>query len=613
MKVIFTFFSSKPRRFSLLAVALFTTAFAIPPLAHSQGNLRHQIEQTRADLDSLRRFYDTRLSEKGLARVTGFIEKAHAGLMKRDFEALPRTAQVDWVLLRNYLDQRLADQAWRVADLEADKPYVPFLPTLMELDGYRLSGKAFKAEDAADSLAAMLKDIQAGRKAVEKEKKVFDEAEKKRKEAEEAKKSEEESEENSSDAEEPAEVQNPFPPWRVYRLVDRINQSKGVLDTWYRHYSKFQPGFDWWVKAPYEKAKKDLSEYEKWLREKVAGIKDRKNGPLFGERVGDERLEALIRFEMIPYSAKELLEIAEKEFAWCENEMKKAAKEMGLETREEALAAIKKKHVPAGEQGRYVADVAREATDFVLKKKLVSVPPLARETWRVKMVDENQQKTLPYAAYSGQNVLVAFATGPMDQGTKEMSMEGNNQHSSRLVVPHEVIPGHHLQLFMGDRHRQDRKLFRTSFFVEGWALHWEMKLWDEGWARSPEDRIGMLFWRMHRCARVIVTLKFHRDEMDPNEMVTFLTDRIGHGENQAKAEVRRYIASSYSALYQVAYMIGGKQLRALHKELVIDGEMTERAFHDKVLRLGPIPVEMIRAEMKKDVPLSKNWETNWRF
>ena len=32
---------------------------------------------------------------------------------------------------------------------------------------------------------------------------------------------------------------------------------------------------------------------------------------------------------MIPYTPEELVEIANKEFAWCENEMKKASREMG--------------------------------------------------------------------------------------------------------------------------------------------------------------------------------------------------------------------------------------------------------------------------------------------
>ena len=35
----------------------------------------------------------------------------------------------------------------------------------------------------------------------------------------------------------------------------------------------------------------------------------------------------------------------------------------------------------------------------------------------------------------------------------------------------------------------------TPFYVEGWALYWEMRMWDMGFARNAHDRVGMLFWR----------------------------------------------------------------------------------------------------------------------
>jgi uncharacterized protein (DUF885 family) len=98
----------------------------------------------------------------------------------------------------------------------------------------------------------------------------------------------------------------------------------------------------------------------------------------------------------------------------------------------------------------------------------------------------------------------------------------------------------------------------------------------------------MLFWRMHRCARIIVSLKFHLGKMKPKEMVDFLVDRVGHERFGATSEVRRFIGEAYSPLYQCAYMIGGLQLRALHKEIVGAGKMKEREFNDTVLSYHPI-------------------------
>ena len=60
-------------------------------------------------------------------------------------------------------------------------------------------------------------------------------------------------------------------------------------------------------------------------------------------------------------------------------------------------------------------------------------------------------KTIPYAAYDGRQMMVAYAKGEMWQDDKLMVMRGNNRHFMRLVTPHELIPGHHLQAFYAAR------------------------------------------------------------------------------------------------------------------------------------------------------------------
>ncbi len=155
-------------------------------------------------------------------------------------------------------------------------------------------------------------------------------------------------------------------------------------------------------------------------------------------------------------------------------------------------------------------------------------------------------------------------------------------------------------------------MFYTPFLVEGWALYWEMMMWDNHFAKSPENRVGMLFWRMHRCARIIFSLNFHLEKMTPQQCIDFLVEKVGHERENAAAEVRRSFTGGYSPLYQCAYMIGGLQLRALHHDLVDGGRMTNRAFHDAVLKENAIPVEMIRAGVAK-IPLTRDYAPQWRF
>ncbi len=227
------------------------------------------------------------------------------------------------------------------------------------------------------------------------------------------------------------------------------------------------------------------------------------------------------------------------------------------------------------------------------------------------MLSPERQKTAPFFL-GGEVVQVAFPTDGMTHDQKLMSLRANNVPFSRAVVHHELIPGHHLQGFMTARYNTQRRAFSTPFWGEGWALYWEMLLWDLGFPETPEDRIGMLFWRTHRAARIIFSLKFHLGEMTADEAIDFLVDGVGHERASATAEVRRSFNGSYPPLYQAAYMIGGLQLLALHEEIVGTGQMTERDFHDGILKGGSMPIEMHRARMTAVAPA---WEftPKWKF
>ena len=277
-----------------------------------------------------------------------------------------------------------------------------------------------------------------------------------------------------------------------------------------------------------------------------------------------------------------------------------------------ALARTKLHYVKPGEQEKVAREEGREAIDFVKSRQLVTVPPDCEEWWGTRMLSSGEQKHTPYAAYAGHDMLIAYASDGMKHADKLMTMRGNSRPFMHNVVPHELIPGHHLQNFMAARNRPYRRMFSTPFFVEGWALYWEMRLWDLGYHDTPEEKIGALFWRMHRCARIIITLKFHLGEMEPDGMVEFLTDRVGHESFGAKSEVRRYIKGDYSPLYQAGYMLGGLQLRALHGERVGEGKMSEKQFHDTVLTLGPIPVELVRASLAGS-ELEPGQTAQWKF
>ena len=142
-------------------------------------------------------------------------------------------------------------------------------------------------------------------------------------------------------------------------------------------------------------------------------------------------------------------------------------------------------------------------------------------------------------------------------------MRGNNIPFSHAVAFHEMIPGHNLVGYMGARYGSYRARIggSTPFFGEGWPLYWELLMYDMGFHDTPEERVGALFWRMHRCARIIFSLNFHMGIWSPQESIDFLVDKVGHERDNATAEVRRSFQGGYGPLYQAAYLLGGLQLR----------------------------------------------------
>lgn len=59
-------------------------------------------------------------------------------------------------------------------------------------------------------------------------------------------------------------------------------------------------------------------------------------------------------------------------------------------------------------------------------------------------------------------------------------------------------------------------------------------------------------------------------------------------------------------------MLGCLQFKALHKEVVGSGKMTNKTFHDRILLENCMPIEMVRAVLINQ-PLKENHVTGWKF
>ena len=529
----------------------------------------------QADRGALSRLYTNRLSAEYFARMESFNQDYLKTLRAQNYDVLSEDGKIDYVLFRNFLEKQLAELDLEKRDFMAIQSVVAFGKPLEDFVVARRRAKQPEAQALAASWDAVAKAVAAQHKAL------------------------------ASSAK--------YTSWQQADLAAQAVESLNrVVKEAYDFYYDYDPAFTWWMPEPWKKLDAGMKAYAKALREHYTNsVKDDGSG-IIGKPIGREALEKQLAFEMIAYSPEELIAEAEKQFAWCEKEMLKASNELGFGNNwKAALEMVKETYLPAGAWPEEVARLGEEAIDIMVKNDWLTVPPLAIETWRTIMISPERQRVSPFFL-GGEVIQIAYPTSEMSHEDKMMSMRGNNPHFSRATVQHELIPGHHLQQFMNQRYMTHRRPFGTPFWTEGWALYWEFVLWDRNFPRDAKDKVGMLFWRMHRCARIIFSLNYHLGKMTPQQCIDLLVDKVGHERANAEAEVRRSFEGSYGPLYQIAYMIGALEIYSMRKEMVDSGKMPEKQFHDLIMTQNAMPIEILRAKVTGK-PLDKNHKASWKF
>lgn len=529
----------------------------------------------QADRGALSRLYTNRLSAEYFARMESFNQDYLKTLQAQNYDALSEDGKIDYVLFRNFLEKQLAELDLEKRDFMAIQSVVAFGKPLEDFVVARRRAKQPDAQALAVSWDAVAKAVAAQHKSLASASK--------------------------------------YTSWQQADLAAQAVESLSrVVKEAYDFYYDYDPAFTWWMPEPWKKLDAGMKAYAKALREHYTNsVKDDGSG-IIGKPIGREALEKQLAFEMIAYSPEELIAEAEKQFAWCEKEMLKASNELGFGNDwKAALEMVKETYLPAGAWPEEVARLGEEAIDIMVKNDWLTVPPLAIETWRTSMISAERQRVSPFFL-GGEVIQISYPTSEMSHEEKMMSMRGNNPHFSRATVQHELIPGHHLQQFMNQRYMTHRRPFGTPFWTEGWALYWEFVLWDRNFPRDAKDKVGMLFWRMHRCARINFSLNYHLGKMTPQQCIDLLVDKVGHERANAEAEVRRSFEGSYGPLYQIAYMIGALEIYSMRKELVDSGKMPEKQFHDLILTQNAMPIEILRAKVTGK-PLDKNHKASWRF
>lgn len=556
------------------------SSWGIPSPANGPMNMSiaDHIIRVQADLVELDAFYNIGIATRRFEALGTYYTDGLDLLNDIEFDGLDQEGKVDYVLLRTFHTRQLNNLDLQRTSQEEFVVLIPFADTLVGVLEDRQDGKPMAAKDTAKTLNEISKSIV------------------------------EVQEEVTCGKFNVTETTGYLASKAIEDLINHVVE-------WYTFYSSYDPMFDFWVTAPWRSMNATLGTYLLVVQTELAGMNQQNaQDAIVGEPIGRAGLEVELEAEMIPYTPEELIDIGNQEFAWCEKEMIKQSQALGFgDEWKEALEYVKNDYMEPGRQPEMVRELIVEGSNFVHQRDLVTIPPLANSTWRMTMIEAERQKVSPFFL-GGPVIQVSYPVVEMEHDLKLMVMRGNNKHFARATAFHEMFPGHRLQLYMAERFNSHRRyIFDTPFFVEGWALYWEMLFYDrDDFFTSPEGRIGTLWWRMHRCLRIIFSLKFHLGEMTAQEAVDLLVERISHERSNAEGEVRRSVEGSYSPLYQTGYMLGALQLWKLRTMTVESGEWSEKEYHDTILKTGMMPIEMVKALLLGD-ELAREFKSKWKF
>src|SRR5262249_31331271 len=127
------------------------------------------------------------------------------------------------------------------------------------------------------------------------------------------------------------------------------------------------------------------------------GGQDDTEGPIVGVPIGADGLKADLALEMIPYTPAEPLAIAPRADAVRLSEMKTAWRAMAFgDDWKAAMEKVKNTYVEPGKQPQLIRDLARQAEAFFEAHDWVTIPPLAREDWRMEMMSPERQRVAPF-------------------------------------------------------------------------------------------------------------------------------------------------------------------------------------------------------------------------
>lgn len=208
----------------------------------------------------------------------------------------------------------------------------------------------------------------------------------------------------------------------------------------------------------------------------------------------------------------------------------------------------------------------------------------------------------PVEAFREKSAGKAFYSRPAPDGSRPGTYYVNlynladmSRNELEALAYHEGVPGHHLQLSiqtgLGDV-PPFRRFGGVTAYSEGWGLYAEELGKDMGFYTDPYSDFGRLGMELWRAARLVVDTGIHHKRWSREQAIQYLTDNTPNPPGDIQKAIERYVVYPGQA---TAYMIGKLKIMELRAraKAALGSRFDIRAFHDVVLRSGPVPLSIL--------------------
>lgn len=208
----------------------------------------------------------------------------------------------------------------------------------------------------------------------------------------------------------------------------------------------------------------------------------------------------------------------------------------------------------------------------------------------------------PVEAFREKSAGKAFYSRPAPDGSRPgtyyvnlYNLKDMSKNELEALFYHEGLPGHHLQLSiqtgLGDL-PAFRRFGGVTAYTEGWGLYAEALGKDMGFYQDPYSDFGRLGMELWRAGRLVVDTGIHSKRWSRQQAIDWLKTNTPNPDGDIEKAIERYIVYPGQA---TAYMIGKLKIMELRDraQAALGDRFDIRAFHDVVLKSGPVPLDIL--------------------